>query len=232
MKTIVFGSHKGLGFECVKALMLKPGKNEVLGFSRKDSGFFLDQKNYQFKSYDFTKVYNDEDLFQQLLAEVLIFEPDNILYCAGGGPYGEYTQKNWKDHEWAIKLNFLFPAKLLWALSSNLKPAKDSSQSLNSTKFFYVGSSIAESVDGDAHGPSYAASKWAMKGLIASIKAAESDSQSVGGSALNKNLDIRLFSPGYMDTELLPPGAAPRTHGDVIQNPGEVAKEILSFLEN
>lgn len=215
-RIIVLGSHKGLGFSCVSALLENRSVSQVLGLSRKDSGEFLEHKKYQFRSYDFTAAYDSNVIFDEILTLVEEFKPTQIIYCAGGGPYGEFQQKQWKDHEWALKLNFLFPAKLLWSLMTSKSFTKNST-------FLYVGSAIAESDFGDAMGPSYAAAKWAMKGLFLSVLAAEQS------SGVKSKINLKWISPGYMDTDLLPKGSSPRLKGQV-EDPKVVAKEILSQL--
>lgn len=228
-RVIVFGSHKGLGYECVKALLNNNNVDSVLGLSRKDSGDFAIHDKYHYLSFDFTKAYSDEALYENLLSVILSFNPNHFIYCAGGGPYGTYESKEWKDHEWALKLNFLFPARLIWSLLRDLKSkAKTVSQPIN---FIYIGSAIAESDQGDILGPSYAAAKWAMKGLV----------KSLSGSA--GPINFKIVSPGYMDTDLLPKGSAPRSLSTAIPmslimpleaqllDPKAVARDIISQLE-
>ncbi len=217
-RVIVLGSNKGLGFACVSALLENDGVIQVLGLSRKDSGIHNKNPKYAFKAFDFTAAYDSPSIFLEVLKLIEDFEPTQIIYSAGGGPFGEFGQKNWKDHEWAIKLNFLFPAKLVWALMSSKKL-------INECNFLYVGSAIAESESGDALGPSYAAGKWAMKGLYLSIMASQSDSDKYS------KLKMKWISPGYMDTDLLPKGSIPRLNGRV-EDPKVVAKEILIALEH
>lgn len=211
LKVAVLGSHRGLGYECVKALLALDSGVKVLGLSRQDSGDFNtfqeNQKRYEFLSFDFTKAFDDQALFTNLTSALNEFQPTHLIYCAGGGPYGAYFEKAWKDHEWAIKLNFLFPAKLIWHLAKQ--------PSLKT--FAYVGSAIAESDQGDPMGPSYAAAKWAMKGLLKSL------------NGLEPHLEFKIYSPGYMDTDLVPQGAAPRKAGE-LQDPAQVAQDILRQL--
>jgi short-subunit dehydrogenase len=130
-------------------------------------------------------------------------DPDQIIYCSGGGPYGLYNQKKFSDHEWAFNLNFLFPAYLIHQI--------DKSMTL-------VGSSVAESKP-DPMASSYAASKHGLLGLIKSVKA-ESPSRK-----------IKLFSPGYMDTGLLPANAWPRQQG-LQQSPATLAKILIDWIQS
>jgi NAD(P)-dependent dehydrogenase (short-subunit alcohol dehydrogenase family) len=207
-RVVVLGSHKGLGYQCVKALLAHKQIDSVLGLSRQDSGDFSLNPKYKFGSFDFTKVYDDVASFDSLISALEEFKPTALIYCAGGGPHGSYFDKAWKDHAWALKLNFLFPAKLIWHFA---KPPY-------LKVFAYVGSAIAESEDGDPDGASYAAAKWGMKGLIKSLKAS------------NSMVRFTVFSPGYMDTELVPQGAKPRQAGGQLQDPSLVAQEIVQQL--
>ena len=211
MKYIVFGSHKGLGFRLVQTLLSRKSTDYVWGLSRKDQGIL--SSKYIFTPMDFTQCVDEELKFKNLVQDILSFKPHFLFYCAGGGPYGPLERYEWKDHEWAIKLNFLFPAKLIWALQEHLKAS-----------FYYVGSQIAESPQGDPMGPSYASAKWAMKGLINSLKGLEQTS-----------LKCDIFSPGYMDTDLLPKNSEPRRQGVDIVSPEQVAQELLkctSFVDS
>ena len=213
MKYIVFGSHKGLGFELVQSLLCQDFTDCVWGLSRKDQG--LSNNKYMFTPMDFTKCFDEETKFNPLVQDILSFQPDFLFYCAGGGPYGSLEDHKWKDHEWAIKLNFLFPAKLIWALNINSLQAE----------FYYIGSQIAESQKGDPQGPSYASGKWAMKGLIYSLK---NSKKTLYG------MNCHIFSPGYMDTDLLPKNSQPRREGTNIASPQKVAQELLkrAFLND
>ncbi len=217
IKVIVLGSHKGLGHECVKSLINISKVKSVLGLSRHDSNDFLNTNKYQFKSFDFTQAYSDEKLYQELLTDVSNFKANYLIYCAGGGPHGKYEAKDWKDHEWALKLNFLFPAKLIWSILKRNQDAKELVQS--PFTFLYIGSAIAESDQGDSLGPSYAAAKWAMKGLIKSLNGTPG------------SINIKIISPGYMNTTLLPLGSAPRSSNQDILDVKDVVKEIFSQLE-
>jgi hypothetical protein len=61
-----------------------------------------------------------------------------------------------------------------------------------------------------------------LKGLITSVQNENS----------TEGLDLRLFSPGYMDTGLLPKNAWPRQGGQRIFSTDEVANQLLTWLEN
>jgi short-subunit dehydrogenase len=128
--------------------------------------------------------------------------PDHIIYCSGGGPYGVYDQKKFSDHEWAFNLNFLFPAFMIHQLKIPMT---------------FVGSAIAESKP-DPLASSYAASKHGLLGLIRSVKAESPDRK------------IKLFSPGYMDTGMLPAHAWPGQQG-LQKPPGIVAKILIDWIQ-
>jgi hypothetical protein len=42
--------------------------------------------------------------------------------------------------------------------------------------------------------------------------------------------EVRLFSPGYMQTDLLPANSQPRQNGEA-ENPLDVAKKLIAMIE-
>lgn len=134
------------------------------------------------------------------------FEPTHIYYFAGGGPYGPYHTKKFQDHEWAFRVNFQSPARLIhWSLQRNLR------------QLVVVGSAVAES-SGNVKAGSYAASKHALLGLCRSLWLE------------SKDFDMRLFSPGYMDTDLLPKNASPRRVGGMLLQPEKLATLFWNWV--
>ena len=77
-----------------------------------------------------------------------------------------------------------------------------------------VGSSVAESA-ADPKAASYCAAKHALRGLFLSLREEYPD------------WDLRLFSPGYMDTDMLPPHALVRKKG--VHDPARVASDLWSW---
>lgn len=145
----------------------------------------------------------------ELVATLENFTPTHIYYFAGGGPFGKYHKKDFKDHEWAFDVNFKTPSWLIhWSLRRG-----------GVRQFVVVGSAIAES-SGEANGGSYAASKQALLGLCQSIWLE------------SENFDLRLFSPGYMDTDLLPPGSTPRKQGWELKKPEEMARLFWNWVRD
>ena len=193
-RVAVLGASRGLGLEVFNIAKQKLGAEQVQGFARTmgANGHIA----------DLSKVEAQDFVIQRLKA----FSPTKIFYCAGGGPFGKYENKQWKDHLWTFQVNFLFPARVLhWVLAES--PVK---------QFVCVGSAIAESSP-DPNAASYAASKHALRGLISSV-IAESPEK-----------DVRLFSPGYMDTPLLPPNAWPRHSGRPLALAAEVAQRLWQW---
>ena len=78
-----------------------------------------------------------------------------------------------------------------------------------------MGSSVAED-KADPGAASYAAAKHALKGLLESVILEKPD------------LDVRLFSPGYMDTGMLPQNAWPRQQG-LAEDPDAVARRLWQW---
>lgn len=143
--------------------------------------------------------------------ELELFQPTHILYVAGGGPYGAFSEKDIKAHLWATEVNYLGVLRILhWALKARAKlPTLE--------QFAVVGSAIAGRGP-DPQAASYAAAKHALRGLVGSI-AHESPW-----------FDVKLYEPGYMDTSLLPAKAWPRAKGLAV-DPRDEAKRMLQFMQ-
>ena len=160
----------------------------------------LDTEQQVVKNWDFSKSEDHEGMVQDLLT----WKPDLLVYCAGGGPHGAFSKKKWVDHQWALEVSFLFPAKVLHAfLQSKLK-----------TQMIFIGSQIAENEPNELS-PSYGAAKKALRGLIQSV-------------AENTDQDVRLLSPGYMNTRMLPRNAPPRKKYEMLE-PENVAVQLLDW---
>ena len=200
----ILGASRGLGLELAK--QLKSSEQLFLAARNTESLNAQFSTPHMVQSMDFTHEAQWENFFQQLKS----YKVQRIIYCAGGGPYGGYPKKAWKDHMWAYKLNFLFPAFLL---HSCLKESKLFQH------FIYVGSDICEAKP-DPNAASYSASKHAMKGLLTSIQSEQ------------PGLDVRLFSPGYMDTSMLTPNAKPRQNQMSLLPPEHVAKQLWQWAQS
>lgn len=134
------------------------------------------------------------------------FAPHRIVCFIGGGPFGSYDKKKWTDHQWALQISFLFQAELIHRA---LKIPKVE-------QIVVIGSAIAEHQP-DPGAASYSAAKHGLKGLVSSIQAE------------NIEKDVRLYSPGYMDTEMLPKNAPPRATGKIAE-PVVVAADLYKWL--
>ena len=156
---------------------------------------------------DFSKNNVDEIFFKQIID----FNPTEIIYCAGGGPYGIFENKKWSDHQWAMDVNFLYPAKLIHQIL-NVK-----SEFKNLKSITCVGSDIAENKP-DSFASSYAAGKHALRGLITTLQVENSTP-----------IHIKLFSPGYMQTDLLPANSQPRLTNQAM-DPALVAEKLIEFI--
>jgi len=142
---------------------------------------------------------------QELALNFLAAEPVSKVFCmAGGGPYGPYHRNEWKDHAWAWQVTFAFPARVLHLLAA--RPEKP--------QVILIGSAVAENA-ADPNAASYCAAKHALKGLFSTLRADY------------PKWDLRLFSPGYIDTDLLPKNAAVRRGG--VYDPAQLARELWSW---
>jgi len=155
-------------------------------------------------AHDYSKTEQVALLFEQLEK----YNPQRIFYFAGGGPYGEYGKFEWKDHLWALQVSFLTPAMLVhWALIH---------YSTNTPQIIFIGSAVAEGKP-DPFAASYSAAKHALVGLVSSVQIEY------------PAFDLRLFSPSYMNTDLLPANCGPRRNAVKLLNPEEVAKDFWNW---
>jgi short-subunit dehydrogenase len=199
-RIIIFGPSRGLGAAVAEQIH----GAETLLIARKISQSKLSEKisglNHVL-DLDLSRK-NDQD---QAIEASLKFNPHRIFYFIGGGPYGKFAEKNWRDHEWAFEVNFLFPAKMIHALlHSGKKP-----------QIIVTGSAIAESQP-DLNAASYSTAKHSLKALMQNLWAEKLD------------VDLRLFSPGYMDTDMLPKSAWPRDLRKV-EDPQKIAQIFLEW---
>jgi NAD(P)-dependent dehydrogenase (short-subunit alcohol dehydrogenase family) len=150
------------------------------------------------------------DQVEQLLKKIEMFLPNRVFYVAGGGPHGAFSEKPWKDHVWALQVSLLSPLRILnFCL-----------QLSSVEQFVAVGSSIAESQP-DPYAASYAAAKHGLKGCISSLQ----------GEELHKQ--VRLFSPGYMSTDMLPIQAQRRIGQDApVDSAQLMAKLFIDWAQN
>jgi short-subunit dehydrogenase len=197
-KVAIIGASRGLGAQLLRAV---PATIPILAVARNEDRLSQLQKkmgaHVQICAVDVTKD------FDKLLTSLRTFQPTRIFYLAGGGPHGDFQKKAWKDHVWAWEVTFLAVARLIHALLNDTPP-----------QIILCGSAVAES-DGDAKASSYASAKHALKGLFESLRLE------------NQSVDVRLFSPGYLDTELLPKDALVRYKG--VWNPEIVARKLWDW---
>jgi short-subunit dehydrogenase len=158
-------------------------------------------------AFDFSK----PESWNSILEQMITFNPSRIIYCAGGGPFGPYSRFDWKDHQWSLRVNFEFPAFLILNLLKN--------PPINLKQLVFIGSQVAES-KADPGAASYAAGKHALKGLITTLIAEN-----------HTPFDLRLLSPGYMETDLLPMGSPPRLQG-LARSPDHIARQMIQSISN
>lgn len=155
-------------------------------------------------SIDFSKAESVEKIMKLVVEE----KPEVIIYNAGGGPHGDFFSKSMQSHMWAYQVNHFTPI----ALSYELR--KKEYKGL----FVYVGSAIAERSESDQSLSYSQSKKMSLKTLLA-----------VPG----KTLKIRVFSPPYMNTGLLPPHSWPRLEApELVLEPELVAEKLIDWLES
>lgn len=198
---LIVGASRGLGRAFVNELDKSKSELKLTLASRKNPNI----EKHQYFKFDASKS-DDLTHFLKVIDEL---KPQRIFYFAGGGPYGEFQKFDWKDHEWALNVNFLTPAKILHHVLNNPLEVK---------QLGFVGSLIAEE-NPHPFGASYGAAKAALLGLINSVVAEK-----------QSTLDLRLFSPDYIDTDLLPKNAYPRRMNLPILPTQSAAEKMLSWL--
>ncbi len=205
------GASRGLGWATYQQLNQRSDDQAFLLSSRKiGSRQELISKNTELVQQDFSVTPISSDFLMTLQR----FNPTCLVYFAGGGPYGNFGEKKWSDHQWAFKTSFLYPAEPLHVILSgptNWKQLK---------KIVFIGSAIAEN-KADPKAASYAAAKHALKGLIDSVHL-----ERVG----TEGPQLKLFSPGYMQTDLLPVNSQPRQN-QIALDPDDVAKKLIAIIE-
>jgi short-subunit dehydrogenase len=205
---ILLGASRGLGWATYQQLVQQNEKDYFLLISRRIE---FRKKEILARTETLSQDFSQTPVRIDFLQQLQNFSASHLIYFAGGGPYGNFADKKWSDHTWSLNTSFLYPAELLHAILSQ----PNNWRSLK--KMIFVGSAIAED-QADPKSASYAAAKHALKGLITSIQ--------------NENpaLALDLFSPGYMQTELLPANSEPRQKG-LAQNPVDVAKKLIATIE-
>lgn len=204
----ILGSSRGLGQALANHLLISSLQVKLLLVSR--SPIKNPPEMVQPLRLDLAQSQN----LPKLISYLVDFAPTHIFYVAGGGPHGNFAMKEWKDHHWALQLNLLTPAELVHHCLHFQK-----AQFPQLKQIVITGSSIAESQP-DPLSSSYSMAKHGIKGLISSVQKE------------NPNLDLRLFSPGYMDTNLLPPQAWPRREAKELHSPQKVARLMWEWSQN
>jgi short-subunit dehydrogenase len=199
-KILILGGRRGLGNEILKYWKFLRPEDQLWSSSRKP----FEEAGIATFVCDLSRAVDVE----KLLDQIDVLRPQRIFYVPGGGPYGDFASKDWKDHEWALKVTLLTPMRLIHAA---LK--KEFLQ-----QFVCIGSAIAES-QADPGAASYAAAKHGLLGLIGSLQP-------------ETNKDIRLFSPGYMKTDMLPMAVRDRLVFKDIEEPKKVAKDFVDWVQN
>ena len=200
---LVLGASRGLGYEFVKQTKALTDSPKIIAVSRQAGS--LAEQGCQHTSCDLSR---PESLLS-LLNSLKLDKIDRVIYFAGGGPYGPFQSKDWKDHQWSLQVSFLSVAQTLHHFM----------QSQNLRQFIAIGSAIAEN-KADFGAAAYASAKHALRGLISSVQTE------------SPLIDLRLFSPGYMNTTLLPKVAWPREMPGLVAEPSSVAAELLRWMQD
>ena len=203
------GCSRGLGHAVCGEMDRRDLLKKALLVSRQKKALELLSEQLNAASVTQELDFSNPDNVGVLVNELKMIQPKRVFYVSGGGCYGHFATKKWKDHFWGLQVTFLTPAQLLHSCLTEPELA-------GIEQIIFVGSQIADS-QGDPRASSYAAGKHALKGLIDSIHKEGCDK------------DIRLFRPGYMDTDLLPPNCPPRLSGAPLLKPDEAARRFVDW---
>jgi len=191
----IIGASRGIGSAISLAL---ESQHELLLVSRKWSA---PNSKSERLSLDLAK----EDDVEILLSHLQSFKAMRIFYVAGGGPHGDFYKKEFKDHQWAWRVNLLTPARILhWGLNQTFIK-----------QMIFFGSAIAES-QADPLAASYASAKHGLVGLI----------KSVWGE--KPSCDVRLYSLGYVATDLLPKNVQEKLKPK-LEEPGVIVHDFIKW---
>ena len=205
---VLLGASRGLGWATYQQLNQQNPESLFFLSSRK---ILSRQRDVSAKTHLVAQDFSVLPLNLDFLNQIKSFEPTDLIYFAGGGPYGNFADKKWSDHLWALTTTFLYPAELLHLLlSQNLHFA-------SLENIVVVGSAVAEARP-DPKAASYAAAKHALKGLIDTLQLEPVRPR------------IQIFSPGYMQTDLLPVNSQPRQEQRA-ENPVNVAQKLIAMIE-
>src|ERR1017187_1772613 len=110
-RALIVGASRGLGKSLAHfAKAHLDSLNEMTIVSRKpltfkeaDCGVSLECLQLDMSKED------DQVRLEQLVLEKQF---DLVIYAAGGGPHGKFAEKNYRDHEWALKVNLMAPMRL------------------------------------------------------------------------------------------------------------------------
>jgi NAD(P)-dependent dehydrogenase (short-subunit alcohol dehydrogenase family) len=198
----VIGASRGLGAAVVRKLRVINSEARILKFSRTPPEDIADWVK--------ADISHPEDQ-RMVVAKLLEWKPSLVICTLGGGPYGYFGGKNWESHLWGFQVSLLFPARLLHM-------AMQSEVSGFLRQMVVVGSSVAEDQP-DAKAASYASAKHGLFGLWRTLRAEPQN-----------GLDLRLYSPGYMDTTMIPAGSLVRHR--TLWNPQAVADDLIQWLDS
>ncbi len=203
------GCSRGLGQAVTLEMDRKLELSQALLFARNETSLEKLSHNLQVQAevlgVDFANPLSVDTVMESFRRA----QPSRIFYFAGGGPFGLFSQKAWKDHLWALQVSFLTPSEILHRLLSDAEFSFV-------RQIVFVGSMVADSRP-DPLASSYASAKHGLKGLIESLQGE------------NLAVDLRFFRPGYMNTDLLPKNARPRQEGMVLADPKDVAVDFVKW---
>ncbi len=204
-KIAFIGLGQGLGRSVLKFLAAETTARSIFVLQRKEP---LDLPDGALMTTHWQKCdLSQSDSLSTAATALKEWQPERLWFFAGGGPYGEFQNKKWSAHEWALQVGLLGLMKLSHDLLSQ-----------NVLKQMIVtGSLIAD--DRDPWASSYSASK---AGLAAWVKSLQGESP---------NFDARLFRPTYFSGGLLPSPSLPERL-QLVQRPDGLGQNFVRWALN
>lgn len=219
---VLIGASKGLGNSFLKLATAKEPLSRFIVVSRTsplvNADKTLETSLVTHLKYDLSKQEDQLEILRELdrlgsqKATNLGIDGSinlRIVYFSGGGPHGKFEDKEFKDHEWAWQVSFMAAARLIhhcYTISAQV------------SQVCVIGSSVSENQP-EPLAISYAVAKRALASLVKELQ------------VTSPPFDLRLFSPGYMNTSMLPPKSWPRQkHADGLWSVAQVAEDLYGWL--
>lgn len=207
---LVTGATSGIGAAIVQRLI--QADYGVIGFGRDGSKIDSVADQFKFIEADFSDLNKLEKTTEKLLDSQAADAISGLICCAGMGRFGGIEEFSLQQMHQIMNVNFMAHAFLIKQLLPGLKRRKQG-------HIIVIGSEAA--VSGGRYGAMYCASKFALRGLV----------QSLRYECSNANVKVTLINPGmvrspFFDSLQFEPGDNP----DNYILPEDVASTVVMLL--